>query len=45
MGNFAVAFVKNGQYDKRWINTHMMPEQNVLILNPFLGEIMSISLH
>lgn len=28
-GAFDVAFMENGQYDKRWIYAHMMPEQSI----------------
>lgn len=28
-GAFDVAFMENGQYDSRWLDAHMMPEQSV----------------
>ena len=28
-GPFDVAFMENGQYDKRWLYAHMMPEQTI----------------
>lgn len=28
-GAFDVAFMENGQYDKRWLDAHMMPKQSI----------------
>ncbi len=38
-GAFDVAFMENGQYDKRWLNAHMMPEQTTQAIKDIQAKI------